>query len=459
MKRMFRRRKGSFTAAAQRALQGAEEEARRLQHGYIGTEHLLLGLLRVEDDVTARLLAGLGVDLANVRSAVELIISRGEQLTMGTTRPTSSTTMHLTPRTNKVLVLAVEEAQRLGRDSVDTPHLLLGLVREGQGVAAGVLESLGAKLDPLREAVEVLLEDGESEQHREEREGDGDASGTPWWEPVDISTVPGDRFDLLTARCKKVLVLATEEARRLNHNYIGTEHLLLGLVREGQGTGSVVLADLGVDLSKVRSAVESVVRRGEHPAAREVKLTPRATQTIELAVGEAHRLRHGYVGTEHLLLGLMREEGGLAAIVLSSLDVPVEQVRSAVQHRLALAASAEPASLRTRVEQSLRMFFSGPRDNVLSIRVDNSDVAAVDALVEAGVLKTRSEAAAWLIKSGIEANRSLFEQVQAKTAEIRRLRQETQELVHRHIEGEALAAGESPEPSGEPEKDEQERPG
>ena len=100
----------------------------------------------------------------------------------------------------------------------------------------------------------------------------------------------------------------------------------------------------------------------------------------------------------------------------------------------------EQARLRTRVEQSLRRFFSGPRDNVLSIRVDNSDVAAIDALVEAGVLKTRSEAAAWLIKSGIAANRSLFEQVQAKTAEIRRLREEAQELIHCHVAG--AAAGE-----------------
>ena len=132
----------------------------------------------------------------------------------------------------------------------------------------------------------------------------------------------------------------------------------------------------------------------------------------------------------------MREGAGPAASILSNLDVPAEQVRSVVQQRLLLEASAEPARLRTRVEQSLRRFFSGPRDNVLSIRVDNSDVAAIDALVEAGVLKTRSEAAAWLIKSGIEANRSLFEQVQAKTAEIRRLREEAQELIHRHVAGE-----------------------
>ena len=421
MARLFRQPK--FTAATKRALQGAEEEARRLQHGYIGTEHLLLGLLRVEDDVTARLLTGVRVELANVQIAVESIIGRGDQPATGT--------MHPTPRTKKVLALAGEEAQRFGRDAVDTPHLLLGLVREGRGVAAGVLESLGAKFDTLRAAVETLPEDAEGEQ-----EGDNDAGGTPWWEQVDGSTAPDGRFDLLTARVKKVLVLAEEEARRLNHNHIGTEHLLLGLVREGKGTGSVVLADLGVELGKVRSAVELAVRRGERLAAGDVQLTPQATQTIELAVEEARRLGHDYVGTEHLLLGLMREGAGPVASILGSLDVPAEQVRSVVQQRLLLEASAEPARLRTRVEQSLRRFFSGPRDNVLSIRVDNSDVAAIDALVEAGVLKTRSEAAAWLIKSGIEANRSLFEQVQAKTAEIRRLREEAQELIHRHVAGE-----------------------
>ena len=425
MARLFRQPK--LTAATKRALQGAEEEARRLQHGYIGTEHLLLGLLHVEDDVTAQLLTGLGVELGKVRSAVELVIGRGEQPATGT--------MHPTPRTKKVLALAAEEAQRLGRDAVDTPHLLLGLVREGRGVAAGVLESLGAKLDTLRAAVEALPADAEGEQQREEQEDDGEASGTPWWEQGDGSTAPGGRFDLLTARVKKVLVLAEEEARRLNHSHIGTEHLLLGLVREGKGTGSVVLGDLGVDLGKVRSAVELVIRRGERPAAGKVQLNLQATQTIELAVEEARRLGHDYVGTEHVLLGLIREGAGPAASILSNLDVPAEQVRSAVQQRLLLEASTEPASVRTRVEQSLRRFFSGPRDNVLSIRVDNRDVAAIDALVEAGVLKTRSEAAAWLIKSGIEANRSLFEQVQAKTVEIRRLREEAQELIHRHVAG------------------------
>ena len=273
-------------------------------------------------------------------------------------------------------------------------------------------------------------QDAEGEQHSEEQEDDGEAGGSAWWEKGNGSTAPGGRFDLITARVKKVLVLAEEEARSLNHNHIGTEHLLLGLVREGKGTGSIVLADLGVDLGKVRSAAELAVGRGERPAVGEVQLNPQASQTIELAVEEARRLNHTYVGTEHLLLGLVREEVDYAAIILSSLDVQPAQVRQAVEQRIGPGASEAAARLRrTRSEQSLRWifkFFSESRDNVLSIRVDDGDVAAIDALVEAGVLKTRSETAAWLIKSGIEAHRDLFEQVQEKTAEIRRLREETQ---------------------------------
>ena len=436
MERLFQHRKVSFTAAAKRALQGAEEEARRLQHGYIGTEHLLLGLLHVEDAVTARLLTGLGVELGKVRSAVEAIINRGDQLT---TRPPPSTTMHPTPRVTKVLALAVEEALYLGQEAVDTPHLLLGLVRESRGIAAGVLESLGAKLDALGEAVESLPADAEGEQHGEEPEGDGGTGGSSWWEQVDLSTVPGGHFDKLTARAKKVFVLALEEALRLNHNYLDTEHLLLGLVREGKGTGSLVLGDLGVDLGKVRSAVEFGILRERLAPPGDLNLNPRAKQVIALSFEEAHRLNHTYVGTEHLLLALVREAEGYAAIILSSLDVQPEQVRQAVQQRIGPGASEAAARLRrTRSEQSLRKFFkffSESRDNVLSIRVDDGDVAAIDALVEAGVLKTRSETAAWLIKSGIEANRDLFEQVQEKTAEIRRLREETQELIHRHVAG------------------------
>src|SRR5438445_8530475 len=140
----------------------------------------------------------------------------------------------------------------------------------------------------------------------------------------------GDRFDKFTERARKVLQLAQEEAQRFNHNYIGTEHLLLGLVREGEGVAAKVLANLGVELNKVRSAVEFIIGRGDRAVMGEIGLTPRAKKVIELAVDEARRLGHHYIGTEHLVLGLIREDEGIASGVLASLGVNLEKVRSEV---------------------------------------------------------------------------------------------------------------------------------
>src|SRR5881394_3838212 len=137
-----------------------------------------------------------------------------------------------------------------------------------------------------------------------------------------------DRFDKFTERARKVLQLAQEEAQRFNHNYIGTEHLLLGLVREGEGVAGKVLTSLDVDLEKVRKAVEDIIGRGDRAVLGEIGLTPRAKKVIELAVDEARRLNHHYIGTEHLLLGLVREGEGIAAGVLESLGVNLEKVRT-----------------------------------------------------------------------------------------------------------------------------------
>ncbi len=122
--------------------------------------------------------------------------------------------------------------------------------------------------------------------------------------------------------------LAQEEAQRFQHNYIGTEHLLLGLVREGEGVAAKVLEDLGVELIQVRSAVEFIINRGDRIVVGEIGLTPRAKKVIELAVDEARRLNHHYIGTEHILLGLVREGEGIAAGVLESQGVNLEKVRT-----------------------------------------------------------------------------------------------------------------------------------
>ena len=154
---------------------------------------------------------------------------------------------------------------------------------------------------------------------------------------------PMERFDKFTDRARKVLTLAQDEAQRFNHNYIGTEHLLLGLVREGEGVAARVLENMNVELAKVRTAVEFIIGRGDRPVVGEVGLTPRAKRVIELAIDEARRLGHNYIGTEHLLLGLVREGEGIAAGVLESLGVNLDKVRHEVIRVLSQSSSVGPA--------------------------------------------------------------------------------------------------------------------
>jgi ATP-dependent Clp protease ATP-binding subunit ClpC len=142
------------------------------------------------------------------------------------------------------------------------------------------------------------------------------------------------RFEKFSERARRALTRAQEEAQHFGHNYIDTEHILLGLIAEEDSVASQVLANLGVAVSKVRSAVEFIVGRGGRPNTSEVGLTPRAKKVIELAVDEARRLNHSYIGTEHLLLGLLREREGSAAGVLESLGVTLDRVMTEVNKLL-----------------------------------------------------------------------------------------------------------------------------
>ena len=146
------------------------------------------------------------------------------------------------------------------------------------------------------------------------------------------------RFEKFSERARRVLTLAQEEAQHLKHNYIGTEHILLGLVREEEGVAAKVLANLGVGLNKVRASVEFIIGRGEKAGAGETGLSPRARRVIELAIDEARYLAHNYIGTEHLLLGLLREGEGIAAGVLDSFGITLERARAEVTRVLSQGA-------------------------------------------------------------------------------------------------------------------------
>ncbi|UCB43714.1 MAG: ATP-dependent Clp protease ATP-binding subunit [Dehalococcoidales bacterium] len=146
------------------------------------------------------------------------------------------------------------------------------------------------------------------------------------------------RFEKFSERARRVLTLAQEEAQHLNHSYIGTEHILLGLLREEEGVAAKVLTNLNVSLGKVRSGVEFIIGHGEKPSTGEIGLTPRAKRVIELAIDEARNLGHNYIGTEHLLLGLLHEGGGVAAGVLDSFGITLEQVRTETTRILSQSA-------------------------------------------------------------------------------------------------------------------------
>lgn len=258
-------------------------------------------------------------------------------------------------------------------------------------------------------------------------------------------------LDRFTDRARKALALAEDEARRLWHGYLGTEHLLVGIAAERQGVARRLLAGVGVDLARVREAVLLIIGRGAAPAdaAPVLPPTPRLRRAVEVARAEAARHGHDYVGTEHLLLGLLHRDdsdGGppVSIAILEHLGIDLDRLR-----RQTLDAIGSAAGL------------ARTRDNVITCRVDDQTLAALDALVEAGVHATRSEAAARLMHAGMEANRELLAKVFVGVAEIRRVREETQRLAQGWAEaapaGPAAPPGIAPEPEPTTARDERRR--
>src|SRR6266516_4096890 len=242
-------------------------------------------------------------------------------------------------------------------------------------------------------------------------------------------TIPAEKF---TEKARLVLDLAQEEARELRHNYVGTEHLLLGLLREGESISYNVLHNLGIELEAVRKAIVFIVKLGPVEVVGEIGLTPRAVAATTLAFNEAGHLRQEKIAPEHLLLRLTREGEGIAVGLLRAFGTTLEKVRAQTFQAIALASGGKAA------EQS------PPKSNVVTCRIDGRDLDAVDALIEAGIRSTRSDAAAWLIHAGIEANRSLFEKVYGTVAEIRRLRVVAQSLAQ-EVTGNGEVSAESTE--------------
>ena len=270
-------------------------------------------------------------------------------------------------------------------------------------------------------------------------------------------------FDRFTQRGRAAITQSAAEARRLNHPSVGPEHIFLGMIGQAEGVAGWVLAELGVTLDVAREKVESLAGRGERTVRGEIPFSPEGKRVLTLALDEARRLGHNYIGTEHLLLALFQLDdtpGGVPiANVMMELRLNAESVRALIMREL--SHPQRPRSTHARLPlgplgAGLLPQMGGARSNVVMCRVNDPDLEAIDTLIEAGVRATRSDAAAWLIHAGIEGNKSLFERLEATVGEIRRLREQahsiTQEVVSdesRPTEPGAPSLGEGDErPSG-----------
>jgi len=158
-------------------------------------------------------------------------------------------------------------------------------------------------------------------------------------------------FKRFTDRARRVVVLAQDEARRLDHNYVGTEHILLGLIREGEGVAAKALESLGISLDAVRQQVEEIIGQGQQAPSGHIPFTPRAKKVLELSLRESQLLGHNYIGTEHILLGLIREGDGVAPQVLVKLGADLNRVRQQVIQLLQAYPAEEPESARSAARE------------------------------------------------------------------------------------------------------------
>jgi ATP-dependent Clp protease ATP-binding subunit ClpA len=212
-----------------------------------------------------------------------------------------------TDRVKKVMQIAREESVRLGNDYVGTQHLLLGLIKEGDGVAVAVMRGMGIDTDELAESIERTVTS---------------AGG--------MMTI-GQMLPF-TPRAKKVLELAANEARAMSHKYIGTEHLLLGLIKEGDGVAVAVMRGMGIDTDELTESIERAVTSagGMMTISQMLPFTPRAKKVLELAANEARAMSHKYIGTEHLLLALMKDTESAAANALGAAGLEYDRVKEEI---------------------------------------------------------------------------------------------------------------------------------
>ena len=337
-----------FTGRARRALALARDEAEKSRHSYIGTEHLLLGLLREGDGLAAKVLGNLGLEIDKVRTTIESALGRNERVIVQQIIPTS--------RVKKVIEIAFEESERMNKTYVGTEHLLLGLILERQGLAAHVLEELGATLERVRleiasiggDRLAVGLDEADlghdpwdlrQRLHDQLHRAGGRSRAEPMPTGVAYSSLMAALLPpRVGAAARSALALAEEEATRQRAPRVGTDHLLFGLLRQAEGGAAHVLAGLGIDLSRARAGLPVAPDR-DGPDRDGGSLEPDEELLSALTMA---RLRAGaearWLETGDLLVAISRPSSGRAAEILRRLGV----VHLQLEEQVALVLGDEP---------------------------------------------------------------------------------------------------------------------
>jgi ATP-dependent Clp protease ATP-binding subunit ClpA len=383
-----------FTDRARKVMQLANQEAQRFNHEYIGTEHLLLGLIKEGSGIAASVLKNLDIDLRKIRLEVERIIQSGPYVA-------PMVKLAQTPRAKKVIEYSMEEARNLNHNYVGTEHILLGLLREKEAVAAQVLMNLGLNLENVRAEVLAILGHGISALNREISDStkileilgmlfppeilreidrlqtekaaaveskDFEKAATlrnrivdliekntdrNWKDKIgphklEIESLlrriqnsetpasrpapdPNDPQSRLTKRARLVMRRANREAVLRGAEYVGSEHVLLALIDLASGITRKVFKNFDVDRQKIHTEIERHIQRGPKTAAfRNLPQTPRVKQVIQYSVEEAQNTTGDLVDSEHILLGLLRADESVAARVLFSLGLTLKRARQEV---------------------------------------------------------------------------------------------------------------------------------
>ncbi len=333
----------AYSDVTRRILDLAHEEAIRLDHAQVGPVHLLLALIREQTSRPGQVLRLLKVSVDRVR----VLLKRLE----GDVHPdVHSCPIPRSIPLQKAVEHAVEEAgSEESPGPVQPEHLLAGLLHEHDGTIRQLLHHMEVELedvqivflkrrmspsprpaipDPGTPRADPPIRRGETDTAVDDtanpQEGD--------WNPSGVGDPRIDPFASFDEQARKVMQLATQEAQRCHHDYLGTEHILLGIAKKNSGIAATVLQGLGLDLRIIRLEVAKIVPSGPAESVTPGKLppTPRVRKAIDYAVGEAQNLYHEQVGMEHLLLGLLRVEDGVARRVLGNVGLSAEHVRAEV---------------------------------------------------------------------------------------------------------------------------------